>query len=1128
MVNTSTEDFLSLSLSLLQNPARQRTEVLKIQQEDRKIAMAASQTRSLTSTSSVSGAGRARHRSRRIMATLRREKSTLRFRRGFRRGKWRCTAGAEEEVRRFLPREGSREEDEDEDRLEKDGGAMRHKARDRGSIHGRVRASDIRGEHWWDRSRSAVEVAPIARKEGIHGDGRRGVGKTGMVAMRGAVARVTAAAGAAFAGVFLVSPGIASAAGLDMGGASSSSSSAASAGTSWRPNEVGSVAFVTGGRGSGDADLSRVGRFAPPSGAKFIFPDGTWTNQDYKATVRDRLKGGTTFTEMTPLGRSREPKTTKDHRQNPGYWGISHDKRLDELGANRTMLERPRTDGANLNGITGGKRRDARSWFLLDEEGRKWDMRIVNPFLRNPATILNMSYSDFWGLLQEGHIEKVKYTADRNHLWVWTKPDSPRGVSLHKIGLPYDPQLYDELIRNDVHVDAVVRSPAVAAIFSLCVLGYPAFALYAIYRVVLISGENSWEPFGEADHDQSLWGGSKFRMKDIGGLEDILPEVDEVVDYLRYPNRYTDLGAEPPSGVLLTGPPGCGKTLLAQCIAGEARTPLISLNSTSFKGMVQGSGTSLIRHTFMTARRIAPCVVFIDELDGIGTRRVDAFDERTQTINQMLTELDGFERNHGVVLIAATNRPGAIDEALMRPGRMDKTIRMPPPKLQGRIDILKIHSRGKRLAKDFDFELVGRATSGFTGAELKKLMDASSNEVIKRMRRVIETEDCLREVAKSEEVTSWQSATPGYFASFSPAAKIRAMSDTFKKSCAVYEAGKVLITYMLEDFDEVNKTVLFPQGNGVTKTFFLPQQQYMDTGTYTRRYVENLLIMHMSGLAAQELVLGRHNLVEYPTLRDDLKAANIVARQMVLRMGFNKRVGPVSMMTSRPSLRGKELSVEALDTAITDMSPEMGALVAAEVQQLIDAAQAKAYYGIIKNYKAMCRLAKALQVKRKMSGKAMKEVLDESEFTTFAENDDGDVATGETRSASIVDGFGFYDDNRLKVPLDDPALQRIIDGVVRGRRLGILEDPATMMADLTQTDATKDLTAWLLAGGRKVDLVDMAKPLDPWLDGPMSDTPLTSTLPESVRAALGFGPPVAAGSSQPVREDDTGVEADTS
>lgn len=913
---------------------------------------------------------------------------------------------------------------------------------------------------------------------------------SGVSALQRAASQIAVVAGSLFLGAILSPRG------------ASASTSCERPLISSSPNELASLSFINTSRGDGSGDISASRRFMPPSGAKFVFPDGTWTNQDYKATVRPRLEDGTTYTEMTPMGRAREPQTDEDHVQHPAYWGISQEKRLDELGANKTMLERRRTDQANVNGLAGGKTYDRRNWFLLDEEGRKWDMRIVNPRLANPRSILDMSYSDFWGLLQEGHIERVKYTASRNRLWVWTKPDAPRGVTLNLIGLPYDPTLYEELIKNDVKVDVAVRSPLFTLATIAVGFGYPLLASYILYRILIVCGEDEWKPYGEQEYDDDIWRGSKLRMKDIGGLEDISTEIDEVVDYLRFPNRYSELGAEPPSGVLLTGPPGCGKTLLAQCIAGEARAPLIGLASTTFQGMHQGSGPAMIRHTFQMARRIAPCVIFIDEIDGVGSRRSDAFDERTQTINQMLTELDGFERNHGVVLLAATNRPAAMDEALTRPGRIDKVIAMPPPKLAGRVDILKIHGNGKRLAKDFDFELVARATSGFTGAELRRLMDDTANEVIKRMRHTIETEDCLREVAKTEEVTAWQSVTPGYFASYSPAAKIRVMSDIFKKSCAVYEAGKVLITFMLEDFDDVNKTILFPQGQGVTKTFFLPQQQYMDTGTYTRRYVENLLIMHMSGLAAQELVLGRHNLVENPTLRDDLKAANVIARQMVLRMGFNKRVGPVSMMTAKESLRGKELSMESLDVAIADMSPEMGELVSSEIRQLIDAAQAKAYYGIIKNYTAMCRLAKALLVKRKMSGTAMKEILDECNLFTFA---DDEAAKGVDGG---VDGFGFFDDNRLKVPLGDPALQRVIDGVVRGRRLGVLEDPATMMADVTQVDATKDLTTWLLAGGRKIDLVDMAKPIDPWVDTPVgtSTLPLSNLVPEAVRVALGYGP----------------------
>ena len=866
-------------------------------------------------------------------------------------------------------------------------------------------------------------------------------------------------------------------------------------------NEVlGNFAFVSP---STPKDPERkVLRNAPPSGAKFRFPDGTWTNQDYKATPMPRLpnRAGTTYTMMTPKGRSREFKSaTTDHREHPSFWGLSKSKQLDErhISYRKSPDYRPGTDYAE---VRGRKKRDPRDWFLLDEEGRKWDMRLVSPRIKHPFRILDMSYSDFWVLLQEGHIDKVKYTGDRNHLWVWTKVDSPKGCGLHRIGLPYDPTLYEELIKNDVKVEISVLSPALAVCASVFKLGLPLFIVFFFYRAMLAGEVNEWDPFNEADHSESAWNNSKLSLKDIGGLEDIQPEIEEVIDYLRFPNKYSDVGATPPAGVLLTGPPGCGKTLLAQCIAGEARTPFMNISSSNFDALFEGSGSQYIRSTFDIARRLSPCIIFIDEIDGVGSRRADAFDDRTQTINQMLTELDGFERNHGVVLLAATNRPDAMDEALTRPGRIDKVIEMPPPKLSGRVEIMKIHAEGKILEADFDFDKLARATSGYTGAEIKRLINDAAAEVLRKNRKEITVDDCLREIAKSEEIAAWD-VQPGYFAMYSPDAKIAAMSDLFKKSCAVYEAGKVLITNMLEDFDGINKTILFPQGASVTRTFFLPQEQYMDTGTYTRRYVENRLIMHVAGLAAQELVLGRHNIVENPSVREDIRMANVIARQMVLRMGFNKRVGPVSLMSVNDSIRGRELSEETLDTPIADMSPEMAELVTNEIKDLIDAAQAKAYYGIIKNYKGLCRLSRALQVKRFMTGEAMTALLEENGLHMFGEDE--------------IDEFGFFDDNRLKIPVEDPVLQRVIDGVVRGRRLGMIEDPNSMMADPRKVDATKDLMAWILAGGSgDVDLVERGRPLDPWTSSP-SPFKRTPFVPQNIFPTKEYGANEVQGEAAP-------------
>jgi cell division protease FtsH len=371
-------------------------------------------------------------------------------------------------------------------------------------------------------------------------------------------------------------------------------------------------------------------------------------------------------------------------------------------------------------------------------------------------------------------------------------------------------------------------------------------------------------------------------FNDVAGIEQAKLELTEVVDFLKNADRFTAVGAKIPKGVLLVGPPGTGKTLLARAVAGEAGVPFFSISGSEFVEMFVGVGASRVRDLFEQAKANAPCIVFIDEIDAVGRQRGAGLgggnDEREQTLNQLLTEMDGFEGNTGIIIIAATNRPDVLDSALMRPGRFDRQVVVDRPDYKGRLEILSVHARGKTLGKDVDVEKIARRTPGFTGADLSNLLNEAAILAARRN---------LTEISMDEVNDAIDRVLAG------PEKKDRMMSDRRKTLVAYHEAGHALVGALMPDYDPVQKISIIPRGRAGGLTWFTPSEEQMDSGLYSRSYLQNQMAVALGGRIAEEIIFGDEEVTTGAS--NDLQQVARVARQMVTRFGMSDRLGPVAL-----------------------------------------------------------------------------------------------------------------------------------------------------------------------------------------------------------------------------------------
>jgi len=498
------------------------------------------------------------------------------------------------------------------------------------------------------------------------------------------------------------------------------------------------------------------------------------------------------------------------------------------------------------------------------------------------------------------------------------------------------------------------QQAAGSLIFPLLLLG----GLFFLFRRAQGgSGGNPAMSFGKSKARVQMEPSTQVTFSDVAGIEGAKLELTEVVDFLKNPDRFTAVGAKIPKGVLLVGAPGTGKTLLAKAVAGEAAVPFFSISGSEFVEMFVGVGASRVRDLFEQAKKNAPCIVFIDEIDAVGRQRGAGLgggnDEREQTLNQLLTEMDGFEGNTGIIIVAATNRPDVLDAALLRPGRFDRQVVVERPDYTGRLQILKVHARDKTLAKDVDLDKVARRTPGFTGADLANLLNEAAILAARRE---------LTEVSNDEISDAIERVMAG------PEKKDRVISDRRKRLVAYHEAGHALVGALMPDYDTVQKISIIPRGQAGGLTFFTPSEERMESGLYSRAYLQNQMAVALGGRVAEEIVYGEDEVTTGAS--NDLQQVAQVARQMVTRFGMSDKLGPVALGRSQGGMfLGRDIAAER------DFSEDTAAIIDAEVSDLVDVAYKRATKVLVDNRSILDELSDMLVEKETVDAEDLQELL---------------------------------------------------------------------------------------------------------------------------------------------------------
>lgn len=592
-------------------------------------------------------------------------------------------------------------------------------------------------------------------------------------------------------------------------------------------------------------------------------------------------------------------------------------------------------------------------------------------------------YSEFISAVEKGKVERVRFAKDGAQLQL-TAVDGRRAT----VVLPNDPDLVDILAKNGVDISV---SEGESQGNTVALLGNLLFPLLAFGGLFLLFRRAQGGQGGGGMGGMGGMGGgpmdfgkskSKFQevpetgvlFEDVAGVDGAKTELQEVVDFLKNPEKYTKLGAKIPKGCLLVGPPGTGKTLIAKAVAGEAGVPFFSCAASEFVELFVGVGASRVRDLFEKAKAKAPCIVFIDEIDAVGRQRGAGMgggnDEREQTINQLLTEMDGFEGNTGVIVLAATNRPDVLDSALLRPGRFDRQVTVDRPDVSGRIKILKVHSRGKTLSGDVDFDTIARRTPGFTGADLQNLMNEAAIMAARRD---------LKEISKDEIADALERIIAG------PEKKGAVMTEQKKKLVAYHEAGHALVGALMPEYDPVAKVSIVPRGAAGGLTFFAPDESRLESGLYSRSYLENQMCVALGGRIAEELIFGEENVTTGAS--NDFQQVSRTARSMITQCGFSDVLAPVALSgSSGPSFLGGEMGQGA------DYSQATADTIDKEVQELVSRAYRRAKDLVVTNMNVLHATADVLMEKETITGEEFQQIFLQSQAEMYLKEDSPETA----------------------------------------------------------------------------------------------------------------------------------------
>jgi cell division protease FtsH len=522
---------------------------------------------------------------------------------------------------------------------------------------------------------------------------------------------------------------------------------------------------------------------------------------------------------------------------------------------------------------------------------------------------------------------------------------------------PEDPKLVEMLTAKGVTITAKAEDDSPNMLLSLLINWAPLLIIAGAWIFVMRQMQaNGGKAMGFGKSKARLLNerAGRVTFDDVAGIEEAKGELEEIVEFLKDPQKFQRLGGKIPKGCLLVGPPGTGKTLLARAIAGEANVPFFTISGSDFVEMFVGVGASRVRDMFEQGKKNAPCIIFIDEIDAVGRHRGAGLgggnDEREQTLNQLLVEMDGFEANEGVILIAATNRPDVLDPALLRPGRFDRQITVPNPDISGREHILKVHMRKVPLGPDVDARVIARGTPGFSGADLANLVNEAALLAARFGKRVVTMSDF--EQAKDKVLMGAERRS-------------MVMTDEEKLATAYHETGHAIVNIELPECDPLHKVTIIPRGRALGVTMALPEK---DRYSYTKGWMESRIAMCFGGRIAEQLIYGESHLNSGAS--DDIRQATSMARRMVTEFGMSEKLGPL-----RYSENEEEVFLGHSVTQRKNVSDETAKLIDQEVRRIVEEGEAKAREILSKNIDGLHVVAKALLEYETLSGDEVQALL---------------------------------------------------------------------------------------------------------------------------------------------------------
>ena len=565
------------------------------------------------------------------------------------------------------------------------------------------------------------------------------------------------------------------------------------------------------------------------------------------------------------------------------------------------------------------------------------------------GTVRDLTFSDFTNEVAKDNVREVEI--DGTEVVGSLKKDNAK----FRTTIPANyPDLYKTLQEKSVNVK--IKNTSANSWVSILVQGLPILILVGIWIFFMRqmqSGGNKALSFGKSRARLHSSQQKKVTFKDVAGVEEAKEELQEIIEFLREPQKFQKLGGRIPKGVILIGPPGTGKTLLARAIAGEANVPFFSISGSDFVEMFVGVGASRVRDLFEQGKKNAPCIVFIDEIDAVGRHRGAGLggghDEREQTLNQLLVEMDGFESNEGVILIAATNRPDVLDPALMRPGRFDRRVVVSRPDVGGREAILKVHTKKIPLAEDVDISVIARGSPGFSGADLANLVNEAALLAARQNRKQVLMTDF--ESSKDKVLMGAER-------------KSLILSEEEKKNTAFHEAGHALVAFFVPYADPLHKVTIIPRGMALGVTMQLPVD---DKHTYTRDYLESQLAIMMGGRVAEEQFLNHVT----TGAGNDIEQATALARRMVCDFGMSA-LGPLAYGKHQGEIfLGRDISTSR------DFSEDTAIKIDQEVKRFVMTGYTRAQEAITSNRDAVVRIAEALLVREVLDGGDVKLLIED-------------------------------------------------------------------------------------------------------------------------------------------------------